>query len=195
MHSLQWLWIGHRSDDGKVLNFLHHLPTPPRLLRILWIRGDVDRLPDWVGSLTHLISFTVARTTLTDDEVFGVLCKLPNLKTLYVTWEHYHGDELIARTSHRFPVLRDLIIGRYLPKVVRFEQGSMAMLERLELNFKSTHMAERSIVGIEQLPNLKKVVLEGKKDNPALNYTLELLKAGSDGFSSSNQFQIAVKYV
>jgi hypothetical protein len=56
-------------------------------------------------------------------------------------------------------------------------------------------MAERSIVGIEQLPNLKKVVLEGKKDNPALNYTLELLKAGSDGFSSSNQFQIAVKYV
>jgi disease resistance protein RPM1 len=137
----------------------------------------------------------VARTTLTDDEVFGVLCKLPNLKTLYATWEHYHGDELIARTSHRFPVLRDLIIGGYLPKVVRFEQGSMAMLEMLELNFKSTHMAERSIVGIEQLPNLKKVVLEGKKDNPALNYTIELLKAGSDGFSTSNQFQIAVKYV
>ena len=32
MHSLRWLSIGRHgssNDGGKILNFLHHLPTPP----------------------------------------------------------------------------------------------------------------------------------------------------------------------
>ncbi|XP_066393733.1 disease resistance protein Pik-2-like isoform X1 [Miscanthus floridulus] len=201
MHSLRWLSIGQHgsSDDGvKILNFLHDLPTPPRLLRVLWITSDIiNGLPSWIGSLAHLVSFTMLVTTLTDDKLFGVLCMLPNLKTLYMDWDCYRGDELAARTIHKFPVLRDLILGGYLPKVIRFEEGSMAMLEMLELRFdrRSRHVAERSIVGIEHLTNLKKVMLECRGDYHALVDTvLEQMKAENDRRSRSNQFQIAVKY-
>jgi disease resistance protein RPM1 len=99
--------------------------------------------------------------------LLGVLCKLPNLKSLYVTWTRYgdgeRDDELVARSCHRFPVLRDVILGGCLPRVIRFEQGSMSMLETLELRFdyRSTHVTEWSIVGIEQLTSLKKVTLDG----------------------------------
>ncbi|XP_066391649.1 disease resistance protein Pik-2-like [Miscanthus floridulus] len=212
MCSLRWLWIGHRRSDNnnskqkQVLNFLHHLPAPPRLLQTLWITGDVDGLPGWIGSLTHLVTFTILDTTLAGDQLFGILCKLPNLKSLYVTWTR-HGDgerddELVARSSHRFPMLRGVILGGCLPNVIRFEGGSMSTLETLELRFdyRSTHVTERSIVGMEQLTNLKKVTLDGNKDNPALIHAVELLKADGSGGgrlstrSKNNEFQVAVKY-
>ena len=72
----------------------------------------------------------------------------------------------------------------------------MAMLEMLELrfDFRSSHMAERSIVGIEHLTNLKKVMLDCPGDYHALVDTvLEQMKAENDR-RWSNQFQIAVKY-
>ncbi|KAG0541866.1 hypothetical protein BDA96_02G053600 [Sorghum bicolor] len=179
---------GSSHDGGKILNFLHHQPTPPRLLRTLWIRGDiVDGLPRWIRSLTHLVSFTAATTTLIDDELFGVLCMLPNLKTLYVTWDCYRGDELVARTSHKFPMLRHLKLG-----------GSMAMLEMLDLDFdhRSIYVAERSILGIEHLTNLKKVTLKCRGDYHApINTVLEQLKAENDRPSRSTKFQISVKYL
>ncbi|XP_066358023.1 uncharacterized protein [Miscanthus floridulus] len=198
MHPHRWLLIGQpgsSDDDGKILNFLHHLPTPPRLLRTLWI--TFNGLPRWIGSLAHLVSFTMVRTTLIDDDLFGVLCMLPNLKTLCVGWECYKDrDELVACAIHKFPVL---ILGGHLPKVIQFEEGSMAMLEMLELGFdsRSRHVAEGSIVGIEHLTSLKKVTVDGDKDNRALCHAiLEQLKAANDrsSRSNSNQFQIAVKY-
>ena len=136
-------------------------------------------------------------TTVTDVELFGVRCMLPNLKTLYVTCNCYSGDELVACTINKFPVLRDLILEGYLPKVIRFEEESMAMLEMLKLRFdyRSRHVAERSIVGIEHLTNLKKVMLDCRGDYHALVDTvLEQMKAENDRRSRSNQFDIAVKY-
>lgn len=196
MYSLRWLAIGDRSAGGKVLNFLHQVPTPPRLLKILCITGDIDRLPRWIGSLTHLVSFTAFRATLTDDHLFGILCKLPNLKTMGVYWRCYNDDrdELVARSSHKFPVLRDLILGGYVPKAIQFEEESMEKLERIELDF-DFRAVERSIAGMEYLTNLKKFTLNGSKDNPELSHAvLEQLKAENERPSRSNRFQIAVKY-
>ena len=74
----------------------------------------------------------------------------------------------------------------------------MEMLEMLELDFdsRSRHVAERSIVGIEHLTNLKKVKLDCRGDYHALvvDTVLEQMKAENDRRSRSNQFQIAVKY-
>ncbi|CAD6220894.1 unnamed protein product [Miscanthus lutarioriparius] len=66
---------------------------------------------------------------------------------------------------------------------IRFEGGSMSTLETLELRFdyRSTHATEWSIVGMEQLTNLKKVTLDGNKDNPALIHAVELLRADGSG--------------
>ncbi|WVZ62125.1 hypothetical protein U9M48_011907 [Paspalum notatum var. saurae] len=198
LHSLRWLSIGCLSDGGKILNFLHHLPTPPRLIQHMWITSDMDGLPSWIGSLTHLASFIIERTTLTDDQLFGVLCKLHNLKSLCVSWSCYSDrDELVARSSHKFPVLRDLNLRGYVPKALCFEEGSMAALETLDLVFdlRSAHVEERSINGIEQLTNLKKVTLDGEYNPTSSDALLEQLKNERERRSRSNQqFQIIVKY-
>ncbi|XP_066395815.1 disease resistance protein Pik-2-like [Miscanthus floridulus] len=204
MHSLRWLTIGQHgsSDDGgKILNFLHDLPTPPRLLRTLLITADIENgLPRWIGSLAHLVSFITLRTTLIGEELFDVPCKLPNLKALYLHWDCYRGDELVARSSYKFLALRDLILGGYQPKVIRFEEGSMEMVEMVELWFgarRSIHVVERRIASIEHLTKLKKVTLQCPADNSTLIGTvLEQLKDENDGRSrtNSNQFQITVKY-
>jgi len=193
-YSLRCLSLVDISSAGKMLNFLHDLPAPPRLLRSLGISGGISRLPSWVGSLTYLVDFAMMGTDLVGDELLGVLCELPNLKTLRASWKSYREDELVARTNHTFPVLRDLWFGEgVLPKVLRFEEGCMAKLETLELRIRS-HELETSIVGIEHLTNLKMITLKGDKDNPALYHRLSQLKDERDRRPKSNQFQVAVKY-
>nr|CAB3470335.1 unnamed protein product [Digitaria exilis] len=76
-----------------------------------------------------------------------------------------------------------------MPKVHRFEEGSMSKLEKLELNFHG--WTEKSIVGIEHLMSLKEVQLTGKRDNPALDRALKQLKAESE--RRPNQFTVGVK--
>lgn len=73
----------------------------------------------------------------------------------------------------------------------------MATLETFEMafDFRSRHVAERSIVGTEHLTNLKKVTVDGDEDKRALSHAiLEQLKAANDDRPRSNQFQIAIKY-
>ncbi|GJN05232.1 hypothetical protein PR202_ga22843 [Eleusine coracana subsp. coracana] len=156
---------------GKILNFLHHISTPPRLLRSLGISGGINGLPGWVGSFTYLVDFAMMGTDLVGDELLGALCELPNLKTLYASWKSYREDELVARMKHKFPVLRDLRFGGALPKVIRFEEGCMENLETLELRIRSREL-ETSIIGIERLTNLKMITLKGDKDSPALYHGL-----------------------
>ncbi|KAL6880636.1 hypothetical protein ACP4OV_012201 [Aristida adscensionis] len=189
--SLRWLCLRDQSD-GKLLNFLHHLQTPPRLLQILEIRGDMDGLPRWIGSLTHLVQLFITRTTLVPDHLFNELCKLPSLKTLCVLWKCYGGDELVVRNGHNFPVLHSLIFGGELPDVYPFLEGSMSKLGTLEIDIGNDEV-ER-ITGIEHMADLKKVTLKGKKNNLALNHALEKLKAESDKRPKSNQFQVVAKY-
>ncbi|TVU41713.1 hypothetical protein EJB05_15257, partial [Eragrostis curvula] len=86
-YSLRHLMIedGTKSELNKVLNFLHDLPTPPQLLRFLGIRGLMDGLPRWVGSLAYLTDFMYECSGSIDvNHLFGVLYQLPNLKTLCV---------------------------------------------------------------------------------------------------------------
>jgi disease resistance protein RPM1 len=190
--SLRWLIIGDTSD-GKALNFLHRIPSPPRLLEFLKIDGAIDGLPSWVGSLSYLNCINVSFTALVDDQLFGVLCNLSNLKIIWVERKSYNGHALVARTRHNFPALRDLEVTAddELPKVFRFEQGSMVKLEKLNVNFADK---EKSIHGIEHLTNLKVVHLMGKKDNPALKCALDQLKADSKRRPESNQFQVVATY-
>lgn len=37
------------------MNFLLELPSPPKFLRVLYIRGTINKIPGWVQSLTHLV--------------------------------------------------------------------------------------------------------------------------------------------
>jgi len=64
----------------QIMNFLEELESsPPQLLRYLKIWGCMYAFPAWVGSLTDLVECDVAWTYLDGDELFDILCKLPNL--------------------------------------------------------------------------------------------------------------------
>ncbi|RLN23830.1 putative disease resistance RPP13-like protein 3 [Panicum miliaceum] len=194
-------YYGGRYDVYRgsfILDFLHDLISPPRLLRCLKISGLIKCIPTWVGSLTYLVEFRVCWARLVDDQIFGALCKLPNLRCIQLEWDCYSGTRLVARTTHSFPSLTKLrvVCGAANPKVFQFEARSMPKLETLHINFARNR--ERSIVGIEHLTKLKEVQLTGAKDNDALDRALELLKADisrrrTDN-SGSNQFQVSVQY-
>ncbi|VAI69036.1 unnamed protein product [Triticum turgidum subsp. durum] len=191
-HSLRSLDMGTMSYEANALNFLLELPSPPRLLRFLRIAGGIDKLPNWVESLTYLVEFHMSWAHFIDDQLFGVLCKLPNLKSIWMQRNCYTGRELVARAAHNFPALKNLrgTCDQEMPRVYKFEEGSMTKLEKLSLNF--DNWSEKSIVGIEHLTSLKEVQLAGKRGNPALDQTLELLKAESG--RHPNHFTVGVKY-
>lgn len=205
LHSLRRLGASHCNIWSGDMNFLCRLPAPPRLLRSLRIEGAVlNQLPNWVGSLTYLVDFTIMRAGLTGDQLFGVLYKLPNLKSIWMVRRCYSDEKIVARTSygdseivvagtsHNFPALTDLRVTcdeTSLPKVFQFQKESMPKLEKLKMNFTDV---PRSIVGIEHLTGLKEVELTGKENNGPLQAALDLLK--EENSKRSQKFQVVVKY-
>ncbi|KAJ1288850.1 hypothetical protein BS78_02G119500 [Paspalum vaginatum] len=196
MYSLRSLNIGEMAWTD-ILKFLHHLPAPPRLLRYLRMTGEIGgKLPYWIASLTYLGEIVIAWVYLSGDEPFGVLRKLPNLKSIGMERKYYTDDELVARTEHNFPALVNLhMTCNYAddttPRVYRFEEGAMPKLETLQLEF---NHYDKSIEGIKHLRNLREVQLTGKEDNPAVRNALELLMDERGKRPESNRFQVVVKY-
>ncbi|XBH64829.1 hypothetical protein VPH35_118524 [Triticum aestivum] len=191
LHSLRWFNTGDLEYGHHAMNFLHQIPSPPRLLEYLRISGSIDRLPDWVGQLANLVDFSLGWTFLDGDQLFGVLWKLPNLKNVTVEAGCYAGEELVARTSHKFPVIRDLRLTSYNygdAEVYRFEEGSMPTLEKLTVVFPDG--MERAIAGIEYLTSLKEVNVSGSRDNRALECGLEEMKKENERRPKSSQFKV-----
>ncbi|CAO2041391.1 unnamed protein product [Urochloa humidicola] len=191
-YALRTLELRSSSDSSNVMEFLLHVSSPPPLLRRLGVTGSISRVPDWFSSLKHLAMFSVWRAKLAADHLLDSLCELPNLQSLQLGPESCRDQELIARTRHRFPVLRilDLFIEDY-PQVVEFEQGSMPKLETLLLTFYS---GEMSIVGVDNLKNLKEVKLSGIKGNPSLKRALQQLEENEKRTNKSNQIKVVVEY-
>ncbi|XP_047078320.1 disease resistance protein Pik-2-like [Lolium rigidum] len=195
MNALRWLNVGENGGSiDNTLDYLMDLHSPPQLLRYLRFAGRLSRLPDWVGALSYLVEFCMSFGYLEGDQPFAVLCKAPNLRIIRLQQNFYRGDELVARTTHKFPALKELRVScpYEFPSVFSFEEGSMTKLEMLELQFSD---CEKSIEGVEHLKKLKEVQLTGSKDNPTIKSALELLKEESDRRSKdNNQFIVGVKY-
>jgi disease resistance protein RPM1 len=180
MYSLRWLDIGNfgcgKWSFKQIMNFLHEVKSPPRLLQYLKIRGCINRLPDWVGSLTNLAEFDIAWTYIDSVGLFSVLYKLPNLKRLFLgAYFIRKGQNMVARSIQPFPKLKELIIGYSpdVPKVYRFEEGSMPELKTLVANFGDQ---PKKIVGIEHLTNLKEVQYSGSEGNGEMKDAVEQLE-------------------
>uniref|UniRef100_A0ACD5XUN8 Uncharacterized protein n=1 Tax=Avena sativa TaxID=4498 RepID=A0ACD5XUN8_AVESA len=172
--------------------FLLQMESPPRLLRYLSIDGDIDELPNWSRSLAYLAEIDIMNTCLDNDQAFGVLCNLPNLQRIWLGPRAYVGHELVARTSHNFPMLRNLgWCCRGMHPGLRFEKGSMDKLEELIVEFGADRT---SIVGVEHLPNLKEVELMGDKHDSSLSDTLDQLMAESKTRPEHKQFKVVAKY-
>ncbi|XP_037448441.1 disease resistance protein RGA5-like [Triticum dicoccoides] len=172
------------GKDG--LEFLLHVSTPPPLLQFLGVYGRISQLTEWISSLTHLTKFVLGRTELVGDQLFHVLCKLPNLQSIQLGHGSYKGPGLVAR-DQSFPVLRILkVFG--CSTMLTFEKKSMPELETLVLDFGD--ITQMGFVGVENLNSLKEVKLRGWKSNPAMQRAVEQLKT----LSESNKIRVVVDW-
>lgn len=195
MYSLRWLDIGN-LDAGKwpfapIMEFLHDIKPPPQLLRYLRICGHMDRLPDWVESLHDLVELQLRWTHVDGFQLFNVLCKLPNLKRLFLGIYFIHGKHMVVHSSQHFRELKELILG-YTPSscdVYEFEEGSMPNVERLVVYFGDQ---TKKIVGIEHFKKLKEVEYIGSKDN--LRPVLEPVEQMNNKRDVSQRITIKVRY-
>ncbi|CAO2206065.1 unnamed protein product [Urochloa humidicola] len=195
LRSLRYLNIGDIDFDREVMDFLHYLHSPPWLLRYLRISGGLAKrgLPRWVGLLSNLVEFVIAWAYLDGDQLFDILCKLPNLKRLCLESGFYVGEKLVAHHTQSFQELTDLRMENLyeIPAVYQFEKGSMPKLERLKVRF----VADKTrIIGIEHLMNLKEVQCIGRKASNALKLGLENFKQENGRRNRSNQFIVKVRY-
>nr|CAB3461986.1 unnamed protein product [Digitaria exilis] len=181
------------NPGGGNINFLEGLKSPPQLLRALCICDKIDRFPSWVESHKQLADIYVYNIGLKGDQIFGVLCKLPNLVKLSLGKYSYMDEQLVARTEFKFPVLRILFLdpGFGTPKVLRFEKEAMASLEKLTMRYSSM---DRSLQGIEHLTSLKELKLQGIKSNEALRRDVDVARAQSKNREKSKQFLVVVQY-
>ncbi|OEL18286.1 Disease resistance protein RPM1 [Dichanthelium oligosanthes] len=196
MYTLRWLDIGNFGCDqwpfNQIMDFLHGVESPPRLLRYLKICGRIDRMPDWLELLTDLVEFDIGWTYLDGVQLFNVLCKLPNLKRLYLgPYFIRKGENMVARSCQSFPELKELTLGYSpeVPPVYIFEEGSMEKLEMLAVYFGDQ---PKEVVGIENLTNLKEVQFNGWRDK--LKRGLEQLEELNNKRDVSEQIAVRVRY-
>ncbi|KAJ1256355.1 hypothetical protein BS78_K044800 [Paspalum vaginatum] len=180
------------ENGAGTLRFLLKLPSPPLLLRYLRIAGKIYELPEWIKSLSHLTQINFSDTRLRIDQLLGTICELPSLVDIVLWRISYTDNELVARPSYPFPMLKKIsIVSDYDEhKVLKFEEGSMEKLEIVEYRFDSR---EKKIIGIKNLRNLKAVVLCGNKENPALARTVEELELENKNRPQGKKFSVTLK--
>uniref|UniRef100_A0A0E0MK36 Uncharacterized protein n=1 Tax=Oryza punctata TaxID=4537 RepID=A0A0E0MK36_ORYPU len=196
MYSLRWLDIGNLNAGkwpfSKIMKFLHDIKSPPQLLRYLRICGHIDRLPNWVESLHDLVELQLRWTHLYCDELFNVLCKLPNLKRLFLGSYFIQGQHMVARSSQRFRELKELILGYTASNcgVYEFEEGSMPNVEMLVVCFGDQG---KKIVGIEHLKRLKEAQFSGASN--LLEHVLAPVEQLNNKRDVSQRIAIKVSYL
>ncbi|VAI27030.1 unnamed protein product [Triticum turgidum subsp. durum] len=196
LYSLRYLSIARMGGEGTKMDFILELETPPRLLRYFYIDGQVSKLPDWMIELSYLTAFGGIWLNLRGEQLYGALCKLPNLQTISLWQDCYIDQKHVARTEHKFPALKTLALCSiycHNPEVIEFTEGSMDMLEELTVRFCERN-SRRSIVGIQHLKNLKEVQLRGMRDDYFLDLALKELNTESNSRPKGHQFKIGVRY-
>ncbi|TVU11795.1 hypothetical protein EJB05_45399, partial [Eragrostis curvula] len=196
MYSLRWLEIGNfgcgKWPFDPIMRFLNDVESPPRLLRYLKICGHGYSLPNWVASLTDLAELELVWTYYNGAELFSVLCKLPNLKKLFLgAYFICLNQNMVATSSQSLSKLKELTLGYSpeVPEVYMFQENSMPKLEKLVVNFGDQ---VKKIVGIEHLKNLKEVQYNGNRNKmkDAVDQLEELIKEQR----MSNKITVQVTY-
>nr|UBY07561.1 NBS-LRR disease resistance protein [Dasypyrum villosum] len=148
------------SYGGSTLEWLHDISSPPALLNKLKLYGRLgERMPEWVGSLKHLMKIHLRWNKLKEDQITEMLGKLPKLMLLSLGVRAHVGKKLVFR-ARSFVNLRKLCVNN-LDKLmeVGFEQGALPQMEMLEFSLCDL---ESGIIGINHLPVLKQISL-GRK--------------------------------
>ncbi|CAL4980390.1 unnamed protein product [Urochloa decumbens] len=156
-----------RSEAGKrgLRGCLDDISTPPENLQSLKLYGNLEKLPEWIKELPHLVKLKLAYTRLSEhDAAMEFLGKLLKLEILVLSrlWSSFEGEELDFKSPQAgtaFGNLRVLSLGGISKvKSVKFEERTMPKLERLLVKGKLNN--EICFSGLELLPSINEVKLD-----------------------------------
>nr|UBY06979.1 NBS-LRR disease resistance protein [Dasypyrum villosum] len=142
------------GQEGS-LKWLHSVSSPPPLMRSLKLVGRLGEMPDWIGSLAHLVKIYLGHSRLEGSKTMELLGALPSLMLLGLRQNAYVGNSLVFG-ARAFPKLKELDI--YYPdrvREVRFEEGTSHQLEKIQ--FRGGLGVE--FIGIKHLPRVKEISL------------------------------------
>ncbi|KAF8394123.1 hypothetical protein HHK36_020328 [Tetracentron sinense] len=142
------------SQEEEVLD-LQFLSSPPLLLQRLFLRGHLEKFPNWISSLYNLKTIYLCWCRLRDDSL-KVLQYLPNLVMLSLD-RAYDVEELCFKAGG-FQTLRILVLNDFgRLNMVKVEEGAMPHVETLFIS--KNKMLKEAPLGIHFLTNLKKLYL------------------------------------
>ncbi|CAL5436122.1 unnamed protein product [Camellia sinensis] len=147
-------------EENEILD-LQSLSPAPQFLQRLYLRGYLEKLPQWITSLHGLTCLSLWWSKLKDDPLKSFQ-DLPNLVFLSLPYEAYEGEGLCFKAG-RFQRLKRLYLGRLKGlRWLTMEEGTMSRLE--DLLIFNCELLEELPSGIEHLSNLKILELSDMSD-------------------------------
>ncbi|KAG2562905.1 hypothetical protein PVAP13_8KG301500 [Panicum virgatum] len=152
------------SSAGKpgLRGCLDGVSSPLENLQSLKLYGNLEKLPEWIKELPHLVKLKLSGTRLLEhDAAMELLGKLPKLEILVLSWSSFQGEELAFKSLQAgiaFESLRVLrLAGITNVKSLKFEEGVMPKLERLQVS--GALYNEIDFSGLEFLASINEVQL------------------------------------
>ncbi|XP_038726058.1 disease resistance protein RPM1-like [Tripterygium wilfordii] len=147
---------------------MQYLTCPPKFLQRLYLRGRLEKLPNWISSLQGLAKLCLRWSRLTGDPLFP-LHHLPNLAHLEFI-QAFEGESLLFKEGG-FQRLKFLGLNKLEQlKTVAVEKGALSCLEKLIVED----------CGLQQVPS--------GIENLTMLKLLEFLKMPSNFISSPHLF-------
>jgi disease resistance protein RPM1 len=129
MVHLKILVVGSISED-EILD-LQSISSPPPFLECIYLRGRLEKLPNWVLELQNLVTLILFFSSLKEDPLSCVQA-LPNLVTLSLN--HAYDGEQLHFEEGGFRKLKKLTLRELKRlKMVEIDRGSLPVLEQLEI--------------------------------------------------------------
>ncbi|XP_040384515.1 disease resistance protein PIK6-NP-like [Oryza brachyantha] len=151
------------------------LASPPKLLQSLKISGITSGLPNWITELDQLTKITLSETYLSEDAI-RVLGQLRILRCLRLRHNSYTGTKLTFN-KEEFQHLRSLIVEgcSSITSIDFVNIGAAPKLGMIVWCFASVEALPLS--GIDHLPKLKKLELNGDGDMVAVTAVRQAMEA------------------
>ena len=169
MSQLQSLDITSISEN-EIID-LETISSAPQCLQRIHLRACLEKLPDWIPKLQHLVRLKIFWSRLKEDPL-KALQNLPNLLELDLSMQAYSGEQLHFKTGG-FPKLGDLCL-RDLDGLnsLIIDEGALPRLETLMIG--PSPKLKVVPFGIQHLRNLKRLDFYdmSKEFEESLNYVV-----------------------
>ena len=153
MNHLECLDVASISEN-EIID-LQSISSPPQCLQSLYLKCFLEKLPEWIPQLQHLLRIKIFWSKLSDDPL-KAFQNLPNLLELTISRQAYIGEQLHFQKGG-FPKLKILRL-RHLNGLysLMIDEGASPLLEVLTIG--PSPQLKEVPSGIQHLRNLKDLI-------------------------------------